>query len=311
MSNDQTTRKGVLLALTTAIVSGVAIFVNKYAVGAITPPLVFTATKNFGVGLMVLAFILSSGKISQIRKLNKNEMMKLLAIGVVGGAIPFYLFFTGLSQIPAINGAIIHKTLVLWVAVLTIPFLKEKLSLMQIGAIAVVVWMNLGIGGFAGFKFSTGELMVLVATMLWAVENVIAKKVLKSVDPDLVVGARMGFGSLLLMSAALWQYPEKVMGIVNLNSTQWMWMLASMITLGLYVISWYRALKYAPATLVTTVLVLATVVTNALSAVFVTRVWSMEMMTQAAVMLVAAAVFVLAGVKIEPDKKETLSESRD
>ena len=65
-------------------------------------------------------------------------------------------------------------------------------------AVAFLFYANLIIGGFAKFQFSQGELFVLLATILWAVEHVLAKKILPTVDPDIVTAARMGFGSLIL-----------------------------------------------------------------------------------------------------------------
>ena len=116
--------KGIYLALITALISGISIFVNKFAVGAIQPPLVFTATKNVGVGLLIVGIILATRKWRLIRNLNRREIIYLILIGIIGGSIPFYLYFTGLSQIPAINAALIHKTLVVWVAFLAMPFFK-------------------------------------------------------------------------------------------------------------------------------------------------------------------------------------------
>jgi drug/metabolite transporter (DMT)-like permease len=277
--------KGVQLALVTAVVSGVANFVNKYAVGAIKPPLVFTAVKNLWVGAFVLGMILLLGKWKQIKNLNRKEMILLGLVAVVGGTLPFYLYFTGLSQIPALNASLIHKTLVVWVAILAGKWLKERISPMQMVAVGLLFASNLVVGGFAGFKFSTGELMVLAATMLWAVENIFAKKVLKTVDPDIVTGARMGLGSLILMGAALVQSPANVIKAFQLSGNQWMWMMVTAGTLLLYVMTWYRALKLEKATTVTAVLVAGTLVTNVLAAVFVTHKWDMLMLTQAGLVI--------------------------
>jgi drug/metabolite transporter (DMT)-like permease len=284
--------KGLVLALVTMVVSGVSVFVNKFAVGAITPPLVFTAVKNTGVGLLVLSLLLVTRKMKQIRKLKKSEVIKLIAIGVVGGSLPFYLFFTGLSQIPAVNAALIHKSLVLWVALLAIPLLKEKLSMLQIGVIGLLFSSNLVVGGFGGFSFSTGELMVLGATLFWAVENVIAKKVLENVDADIVTGARMGLGSLILLGASVVAHPASLAGIFTMSGNQWMWMIVTAAALMAYVSSWYRALKFAPATLVATVLVGSTVITNLLSAVFVTHALPQQILVQAGLVVVGLGVFI-------------------
>lgn len=288
---------GIYLALTTALISGVAIFVNKFAVTVIQPPLVFTAVKNFGVGMLILSIILATKKWKLIPKLNKKERMYLVLIGIIGGAIPFYLYFTGLSQIPAINAAIIHKSLIFWVAILALPLLKERLTKLQLLAVCLLFASNYIIGGFKGFEFSQGELFILIATMFWAVENILAKKILPSVDPDLITMARMGFGSLILMTAAVITAPSGLTNILFLNSTQWFWMVLTIATLLGYVMSWYRALKYAPAVTVTAILVSSTLITNVLSAVFVTHTWNITMAIQAFVMILGVGMFYLAAKK--------------
>lgn len=303
MTND--TQKGIYLAIIAAIISGVSIFINKFAVGLISPPLLFTAVKNAGVGLLIVAVILLFGKWREILKVKRSDVIYLVLIGIIGGSLPFYLFFTGLSQVPAINGAIIQKTLVLWVAVLALPLLKEKLSKKQLLAVMLLFTGNFLIGGFKGFKFSQGELYVLLATVLWGVETVLAKKVLFRVGPDLVTGARMGLGSIILLTAAAATSSASFSRGLNLSPVQWFWLLLTMATLLSYVMIWYRALKLAPATSVTAVLVASTLVTNLLSAVFITHSWSILMGVQVALMVLGVALFLSAGKNLK------LSSSKD
>lgn len=283
--------KGVYFAIATALISGVSIFVNKFAVGAIKPPLVFTTTKNIGVGLLIVAIIIALRKWKELKKISKKDFYYLLLIGVIGGSIPFYLYFTGLSMIPAINAALIHKTLVLWVIILAIPFLKEKLTKMQALAITLLFISNLAIGGFKGFKFSQGEFLVLIATILWAIENILAKKILPRIDADILTVARMGFGSIILLAATSVVAPTGLTTITHLSSTQWFWMSFTTIALLAYVMTWYRALKLAPAITVASVLVASTLVTNVLSAVFVTHAWTKDMGIQALIILISVGIF--------------------
>jgi len=184
--------------------------------------------------------------------------------------LPFALFFTGLAQTSAINGALIHKTLFLWVAFLAIPLLKEKMIWQQWIGIAVMFIGNLFVGGFTGFEFNTGEIMILAATILWAIENIIAKKALTDISSAVVGAARMTIGSILLIGYTA------VSGnffapIFTLTAAQWGWTVLTGVFLTGYVLTWYAALKRAPATYVATLLVPATLVTNLLSAVFVTH----------------------------------------
>lgn len=291
---NENTTKGIYLALITAFISGIAIFVNKFAVTAIQPPVVFTAVKNAGVGILILSILLAGRKWKLVKKLNKRELVYLFLIGIIGGAIPFYLYFTGLTQIPAVNAAIIHKSLVIWVALMAIPLLKEKMSALQIFGVILLFGANLLVGGFQGFTFLEGEFLVLIATIFWAVENILAKKILPTVDPDIVTAARIGFGSIILMLAAGITAPAALAQSLSLTSTQWFFMIITIATLLGYVMSWYRALKYAPATTVTSILVASTLVTNVLSAIFITHTWTMLMGIQAILMIIGVALFWLA-----------------
>ena len=285
---NNTIRKGIYFAFATSIISGVSIFLNKFAVAAIKPPLFFTTTKNIVVGLILVSVIIAFRKLPQIRTLQKKDIVRLVAIGLVGGSLPFYLFFTGLASVPAANAAIIQKSLVVWVAILAIPFLKEKFSLLSILAVALLFIGNSYIGGFNSFTFSTGELMILGATLLWAVENVIAKKALKDIDADIVSAARMGLGAIVLFVATLLTAPSSFTSILSFDTTQWLWLgITSMLLVG-YVMIWYRALALAPATTVTAILVFSTVITNVLSAIFVTHTWTEAMGIQ--VLLISVGV---------------------
>src|SRR3989304_6510613 len=215
MSN---TTKGIYISLTTAVISGVSIFVNKFAVDTIKPALYFTSVKNVAVALLIVTIVLATGEWKKIAKLSKKELGYLLLIGIIGGSLPFYLYFTGLSQTPAVNAAIIHKTLVFWVMLMAIPFLKEKVTKWQILGVLMLFAGNVFVGGFKGFKFSQGELMLLIATVLCAVENIIAKKVLTTVSPNIVAAFRMGLGSVVLMLATILRLPQILQKSLSLNS---------------------------------------------------------------------------------------------
>lgn len=264
-----TIKYATILALIAAIISGTNNFLTKIAVTSVKPPLLFTTLKNALVAFFIIGLVLLFKKWSEIRALKKNQIIKLLAISVIGGSIPFALYFTGLTQTSALNASLIHKTLFLWVALLAIPLLKERLHYLQWLGIIAVFAANLVIGGFTGFSFNSGELMILGATMLWAIENIIAKKVLNDLSSLTVVAARMVIGSVVLLIVLLFQ--GQVAPIAELTLIQFGWTALTSVLLLCYVLTWYTALKYAPATYVATLLVPATLVTNILSAIFITH----------------------------------------
>lgn len=283
--------KGIYFALSAAFISGISIFINKFAVDAISDPLVFTTIKNTGVAIVLVTFLMISGKWKKIKLLKSKELMLLGVIGVIGGSIPFYLFFKGLSIIPAVNGAVIHKTLVLWVAILAMKFLGEKLSKAGWLAITVLFTANILVGGFEGLTFSLGEIYILAATIFWAIETIVAKKILPSVDPDLLIQARMGIGAIVLLVISLILKPQALIGILSLSSIGWFWIVLTTVLLLFYVAVWYRGLRLVPAITATAILVASTLVTNALSAIFITHNLNWLLIFQSA--LIILGVYVL------------------
>lgn len=291
-------KTGLKLAFATAMISGVSNFVNKLAVTGIQP-LVLTSVKNSIVFLLIAGISILFIKKDSLKQLSKKDWIKLVSIGVIGGSLPFYLFFTALTQMPAINAALIHKSLIFWVALLAVPLLKERITPHHLTGLILLFGSNFLIGGFKGFTFSRPELMVLAATILWSLENVIAKVTLKRIDPLIVAGARMGFGSLILLGATA--FTGKMQIVSSLSLQQWgMIALTAIFLLG-YVTSWYSALKYAPAISVASILVSATVVTNILSAIFVTRAFSVDQFYQAVLVLAGIAFVVMSSRNLGKD----------
>ncbi|MFC1687115.1 DMT family transporter [Patescibacteria group bacterium] len=257
------------LALATAVISGVATFVAKKAVTVVSDPVVFTLLKNAIVAMLLIGLAVVFTKFKELKGLRKKDWTKLIAIGVVGGSIPFILFFTGLTMTTAVSAGMIHKTLFIWVALLAVPFLKERVGWKQAAAFILLIGGSFALGGFKGFQFGIGELMVLVATLFWAVENIIAKKALANLSSLLVAGARMVFGSVILLAVVGFQGNLSLIG--GLNAEQWIWTLIPALFLIGYVTTWYTALKHAPASLVASLLVPAALITNVLSLVFLDK----------------------------------------
>lgn len=260
-------KKGIILALATAIISGFSIFYNKIAVVSGVDPLIFNIIKNGGVAFILTTFLFSSKKIPALKHLQHTAWVKLFGIGLIGGALPFILFFSGLKTISALNANVIHKTLFIWVALFAVPILKEKISMLHVVGFISILFGSLVLGGLYNFHFGFGELLIVSATILWAIENVIAKIALRRIDPMIIAWARMFIGTCFLILIAanqgkislLWSFPKE-------------YIVPTIGSIGLltgYVLTWYHALQKAPATIVSAVLVFATVITNVLSTMFI------------------------------------------
>ncbi|NNC43232.1 MAG: EamA family transporter, partial [Acidimicrobiia bacterium] len=114
-------------------------------------------------------------------------------------------------------------------------------------------------GGFGGVVPGNGELMILAATLMWSVEVIIAKKILPQTTSATLGVARMGLGSIVLITYAVYSGSFVAMG--SLTGAQIGWVLLTGAVLSLYVASWFAALSRAGAIDVTAVLVLGAVIT--------------------------------------------------
>lgn len=293
------------------IISGVSVFVNKFAVTAMKDPMLFATLKNGLVAAGLMGVVILLGKLQEIRSLSRQQWLRLLAIGVIGGALPFALFFIGLAQTAAVNGAFIHKTLFLWVALMAVPLLKERMVWQQWVGVAIVFIGNIFIGGFIGFKFNLGELMILSATILWAVENIIAKKTLTDISSTTVAAARMVIGSVLLIGYIA--LSSSFAPLFTMSASQWGWTVLTAFFLSSYVLTWYAALSRAPATFVATLLVPATVITNILSAIFITHTLKSQDLISACIYVAGVLVIIFFANKtaknIQVSNNKTFSAS--
>lgn len=294
-----------ILIVLAALISGTNNFLTKIGVTAVGDPVLFTTLKNGIVALFLLSILLALKKWREFLSLTPDQIAKLILIGVIGGAIPFALFFTGLSKTTALNAALIHKTLFFWVFCMAVPLLKEKITKSQIIGILAIFAANFIVGGFTGFKYNLGELMILAATILWAMESIIAKIVLKNLSSLIVTSARMTIGTGVLAVVVMLQNNARAAPLLTQEQWLWTW-LTSILLLG-YVLTWYGALKRAPATYVATLLVPATLVTNILTAIFVTHTVSPSQIFSSILLMAGIMAIVFSAKKaLKPIAKEAL-----
>ena len=145
-------------------------------------------------------------------------------MAVIGGSIPFVLFFEGLARASSTNAAFIQKTLVIWVAVLAVPLLRERLTWWHVAAIAGLVWgqAQLG-GGLRGISFGSGEAMIFAATLLWAAETIVARGLLSGLSVLTVATARMGGGVLILVCYTLATTQWSMLAAAGWHQWSWAW----------------------------------------------------------------------------------------
>lgn len=283
-----TVRWGVALAFATALISGFSIWINASAVKQLPDPAVFTTLKN-GVAAIVLVLIATSAvRRADVQAIDRGGWARLGLIGVIGGSIPFILFFTGLAQASAPSAAFIQKTLFVWVALLAVPFLAERLGWIQLAALAVLLGGQVLVAPPAGIRWGAGETMIAIATLFWAVEVILVKRVLGSISSPIVAAARLGIGMIVLVGYLA--VAGKLGSLGALSASQWLWGLGTGLILSAYVATWFAALRRAPATVVSAILVVGAPVTALLQTLAAGTVPSGPALAGQALIAVAAVV---------------------
>ena len=256
--------RGVLFALLTAMVSGVSIFVNSFGV-KFGDPFVYTTIKNSLVVLFLFSLILLLGKRKELFSLTKRQIGQLVLIGFIGGSVPFLLFFYGLSLGLASVSSFIFRSLFIFATLFAILFLKEKMDKRFILGAAIIFIGNLFlVKGDIGFGL--GQILVLLATVFWAVEYNYSRKVLQEISPKIVAFGRMFFGSFFLL--IFLGFNGQFSTFLELNMDVWIWGTVASLFLLLYVVFWYNSLKFTTISKATSILVLGGPITYLLNLIF-------------------------------------------
>ena len=163
------------------MISGFAIFVNGYGVKRFDDATVYTTAKNAIAGLVLVLLAVSVSRSPERRSgparrpRSRAHWLALLAVAAIGGSIPFVL--RGPRAASSTQAAFVHKTLVIWVALLAVLLLRERLSRAHYAAIALLIaGQAVLVSGLGTVTVGAGELMIFAATLLWAVEVVVVKR---------------------------------------------------------------------------------------------------------------------------------------
>ena len=292
--------KGTILALLAAVVSGIAIPVNKFFIVDLDAT-VFTAVRAIIIGTIFLLISIYWSKSSH-REFKRVSWSYLIAIAAIGGAMAFLLFFNGLKLTTAGHGAFLQKTLPLYTVLLAFIFLREKITrkmayalvAMFIGTVIVysaqispaILWANPALG----------DMLIIAATILWAIEAIIAKKAMIMGETNFVVSfARMFFGGLILFGFVL--LTGKFSILLTLSMQQWMNILISTAILFGYVFFWYLSITKINVSKATTLLLASPVIAQIGGILLFGEPVSSVQLVGSALILIGA--YFISGVKSE------------
>ena len=284
-------QKGLALAYLTALVSGISVFVNGYGVLSMDAT-AYTLLKNLLVALVLISLAFTLNRAREFLTLTKKQSLLLLLSGIIGGGIAFALFFSGLPLLSGPASSFLYRLLFIFSIGTGILLLREKFNWkIAAGALGILLGNFLLLGG-TSLALSTGLLLVLSASALWALEYAISKMALENLSPITVSSARMGIGAAVLLLILALQGKTGALFSIEPASIGWIAVAAGLLTL--FTTLWYSALKHAPLISCTAILTLGGPISALLSFSLAGKALSLQ--SAAGFLLIATGVIFAVGI---------------
>ena len=213
------------------------------------PPITF-AVLRFAIASVALLPMLSViGGVNELRYASHADKLKFVTLGLSGITLFNMLQFVGLSLTTATNGSILLSTNPIFISVLSLIFLHEKIGLRNVigiclATIGIMVVMTGGRFSATMFSSSTflGDLLILGSGVCWAIYTVLGKSMFTRYKPMTVTIINMVVGTLLLVVFAL--ITEDFNIVPGISASTWVIILyLAFVCSGLAYILWYESLN--------------------------------------------------------------------
>ncbi len=306
MAIELSEKKGIALALAAAFISGLSVFVNSVGVAG-QDPFAYTILKNAFAGVLFAAALMVFGNYKELFSLSRSQLSRLSIITVIGGSVPFLMFFYGLSMLGGPAGSFLYRFLFVFSAIFAGIALKEKLDAKFAVGAGLAIAGNFILLGKGLLSLGLGEALVLGATVLWAIEWTLTKKFISEIPGRVIATSRMLAGAIAMV-AILFAVgkADSVSALFSFNSSTLLWGAAVGALLFLYLTAWYSALSRISVTKATAILALAGPVTTLLgvafagSAVTLSTAFGMVLLSAGALLIAGYSEVLAAAVEYAP-----------
>lgn len=166
---------------------------------------------RFAFASLLLApfFIMQSKKV----KIDKKDLPKLIAIGILIITLNITFFFEGIRRTTAIDASILTQTVPMLSVLLGWWFLKEKtypINLLGIALGLLGAAMIIGLSQIVTGNYSTniliGNILIILASISWVAGAIVAKKILTKYSSLIVTAVAFLVGTVTFFIPASLEY---------------------------------------------------------------------------------------------------------
>jgi drug/metabolite transporter (DMT)-like permease len=186
-------------------------------------PVTITSLRIFTAGVTVFIIL---GIMKKVRKPTRRESIFIIGGGLLNVVSHHYFLSVGLTQTTSTNGGLILGTGPLLTALLASILLKNRPTVIKVigfilGGIGVSIIVLSGGDGLG--NLNAGDAMVFISIFSQALSFIIISRAAKTLDPRLLTGYMLVFGSVILFLIGLKTEPG---GLSQLSGASvWIWML--------------------------------------------------------------------------------------
>ena len=195
------TEAGLILL---AVIWGVNFPLIKIAL-EVVPPLAFNALR-FPMAAVALLLLLRSLGIRS--KMERSDVLSILALGVLGHVGYQLLFILGVARTTAGNASLLLATSPAWTVMLSAMTGSERIPRpVWGGVVATLVGMGLVVAGGAGLEFQRstldGDLLMMLAAIAWASYTVGSRPLVQKYGAMPVTGWTLWIGTVGVLALGL------------------------------------------------------------------------------------------------------------
>lgn len=203
-----TFRDIVDMLLLAAVWGGSFLFLRVAA--PVVGPVAVAACRMTVAALVLLPLLLWNRQATSLRPF----LGALLVSGLLSAVLPFLALSRAAQGLPAGMMSVLNATTPLWGALVGWCWAGEKMGLARLAGLllglAGVGLLTLQRDAFQGDVAHSAVVLVLLATLLYALSVHHARRHLHGLSPMAVTAGSMGMGSLVLLGPALWLGPQPV-----------------------------------------------------------------------------------------------------
>ncbi|PLR83275.1 hypothetical protein CVD25_11680 [Bacillus canaveralius] len=161
--------------------------------------------------------------------------LKQLTLLALTGIIGFNLLsYWALNFTSAINGSLLNSTSPLFIFLLSYVLTKERIKikyilsvLLSIGGVIFIITQG-SLDRLISFRFNLGDLIMILAVIMWAIYSLLLKKISLEISPFGVFGYSLGIGFMLMIPIVFVELSIIPLGYIS--SPEW----AALLYLGIF-----------------------------------------------------------------------------